>query len=72
MPQNAIQFQPGQSLAEFFSLYGTEAQCEAALERRRWSAGFVCPVCGGLAHSTFWVEGPRCQDRSRLPLGGFV
>ena len=40
MPQNAIQFQPGQPLAEFFSLYGTEAQCEAALERRRWPAGF--------------------------------
>jgi hypothetical protein len=40
MPQNTIQFQLGQSLAEFFALYGTEAQCEAALERRRWPAGF--------------------------------
>jgi hypothetical protein len=51
MPHNAIQFQPRQSLAEFFSLYGTKAQCEAALERRRWPTGFFCPVCGGLAHS---------------------
>jgi hypothetical protein len=35
MPQNTIQCQLGQSLAEFFALDGTEAQCEAALERRR-------------------------------------
>ncbi len=75
MPQNTIQFQPGQSLAEFFALYGTEAQCEAALERRRWPAGFVCPVCGGQAHSTFWVEGrqywqcAQCRTQTSLLSG---
>ncbi len=31
MPMNREQFQPGLSLPEFTKLYGTEAQCEAAL-----------------------------------------
>ena len=30
-----IQFQPGMSLFEFFGQRGSEAQCEAALERAR-------------------------------------
>jgi hypothetical protein len=65
-------------LGELFSLYGTEAQCEAALERRRWPAGFVCPVCGGQAHSTFWVEGRRywqcaqCRTRTSLLSGTLI
>ena len=75
MPQNTIQFQPGQSLAEFFALYGTEAQCEATLERRRWPAGFVCPVCGEQAHSSFCVEGrqywqcAQCRTQTSLLSG---
>ncbi len=43
MAQNRIQFQPGMSLPAFIAQYGTEAQCEAALERARWPDGFRCP-----------------------------
>jgi hypothetical protein len=50
MAQNRVQFQPGMSMPEFIARYGTEAQCEAALERVRWPEGFRCPRCGGHAH----------------------
>ncbi|WP_038045970.1 transposase, partial [Thioalkalivibrio sp. ALE9] len=50
MAQNRIQFQPGMSLPAFIAQYGTEAQCEAALERARWPDGFRCPRCGCQAH----------------------
>lgn len=56
MPQNKIQFQPGMSLSTFIERFGTEAQCEAALERSRWPSGFVCPHCGGQEHSTFLAD----------------
>ncbi len=75
MPQNRIQFQAGQSLSEFIAHYGTEAQCEEALERTRWPAGFVCPDCGGQAHSTFYVEGRQywqcshCRTQTSLLSG---
>jgi hypothetical protein len=35
MAMNRIQFQPGLSLPEFLQDYGTEAQCELALEAVR-------------------------------------
>jgi hypothetical protein len=47
MAMNRIQFQPGLSMPEFFQRFGTEAQCEAALEAARWPEGFRCPRCGG-------------------------
>jgi len=50
MPINKIQFQPGLSLPEFFARFGTETQCEAALEQTRWPNGFVCPNCGEHKH----------------------
>lgn len=50
MAQNRIQFQSGMSIPEFLAQYGTETQCEAALERVRWPDGFRCPRCGGHAH----------------------
>lgn len=50
MAMNRIQFQPGLSLPEFLRDYGTEAQCEAALEAARWPRGFHCPRCGGSGH----------------------
>ena len=59
MPQNPIQFQHGMSLSEFIDRYGTEAKCEAALERARWPSGFVCPECGKREHSQFAAEGRR-------------
>ena len=46
MAMNLIQFQPGMSLFELFQQFGTEAQCEAALERARWPHGFRCPRFG--------------------------
>ncbi len=57
MAQNPIQFQPGMSLSELFSDYGTENQCEVALEQARWPAGFACPCCGEQRHSRFHQGG---------------
>jgi transposase-like protein len=48
---NRIQFQPGLSMPEFLERYGTESQCEAALEHARWPSGFRCPRCDGAAYS---------------------
>ena len=50
MPMNRILFQPGMSLSQFLELYGTEEQCEAALEQTRWPDGFRCPRCGAQEH----------------------
>ena len=46
MTQNTIQFQKGMSLPDFLKDYGTEEQCEQALEQWRWPLGFSCPRCG--------------------------
>lgn len=45
MPKNMVQFQKGQSLPHFLSLYGTEQQCHDTLFALRWPDGYVCPVC---------------------------
>jgi len=50
MPMNRVQFQPGLAMPEFTKLYGTEAQCEAALVQSRWPTGFCCPACGHVGH----------------------
>lgn len=50
MPMNRVQFQPGLSMPEFLRQFGTEAQCEAALEQARWPEGFRCPHCGQASH----------------------
>jgi hypothetical protein len=60
MPRNPIQFQPGMSLNELIERFGTEGQCEQALEQARWPDGFVCPDCGAREHSCFVVDGRRC------------
>lgn len=57
MAQNPIQFQTGMSLSDLFKDYGTESQCEAALEQARWPKGFECPHCGGSRHSRFHQGG---------------
>jgi hypothetical protein len=49
--RNGVQFQKGLSMAEFMRLYGTEAQCHAALVEMRWPDGFVCPKCEERRHS---------------------
>jgi ribosomal protein L37AE/L43A len=53
MPMNRVQFQPGLSMPQFYARYGTEAQCHTALREARWPNGFVCPVCGGSARTSF-------------------
>jgi len=59
MPQNQIQFQRAMSLSAFIERYGTEAQCEQALERARWPDGFVCAQCGTREHACFLADGRR-------------
>ena len=59
MARNGVQFQKGLSLPEFLRLYGTEAQCEAALEQARWPDGFHCPRCNGQSHGL--VHGRRLK-----------
>lgn len=56
MSKNKVQFQPGLSLTQFLSQYGTEEQCRTALFRMRWPGGFTCPDCG---HTGY------CEIRSR-------
>lgn len=50
MAMNRIQFQPGLSMPDFLRDYGTEGQCEQALEAIRWPNGFGCPRCAHAAH----------------------
>jgi transposase-like protein len=75
MPQNRIQFQHGMSVSELIERYGTEAQCEKALERFRWPDGFVCPECGGREHSRFVADGRQywqcstCRTQSTVCSG---
>lgn len=51
---NLVQFQAGMSVTQFMELYGTQAQCEAALEKIRWRDGFVCPMCARNEHYVVW------------------
>lgn len=75
MAMNRIQFQPGLSVPEFFQQYGTELQCEAALEKARWPDGFRCPRCDGAAY--YVLRGTRrklfqcaaCRHQSSLIAG---
>jgi len=75
MPINKIQFQPGLSLPTFFEQFGTEAQCEAALEQARWPDGFVCPHRGGQQHSLVhrggakWWPCSACRKKTSLTAG---
>jgi hypothetical protein len=50
MAMNRVQFQQGLSMPEFLQDYGTEAQCERALEGARWPEGYRCPRCDGRTH----------------------
>ena len=75
MPMNRIQFQAGLSLPTFYERFGTEEQCESALEKARWPLGFVCPRCGEAAHSAFRVgtlktfECRACHTQTSLIAG---
>ena len=72
---NRIQFQPGLSIDEMLGQYGTEEQCEAALEQSRWPGGFECPRCGGKAHCVVWHDQVKtfqcnaCHQQTTLTSG---
>ncbi|WP_294031768.1 IS1595 family transposase [Thiolapillus sp.] len=75
MSINPIQFQRGLSLPDFLSQYGTEAQCESALEKVRWRDGFRCPQCGH-DHCTVFRRGQQplyqcsaCHHQTSLQVG---
>lgn len=65
MTMNRVQFQPGLSLPAFLARYGSERQCECALEVARWPDGFACPRCSGTRHSKFYRHDQaywQCSD----------
>ncbi|QPN67559.1 IS1595 family transposase [Synechococcus sp. CBW1006] len=75
MARNGIQFQKGLSLPEFQRLYGTEEQCEAALEKARWPDGFRCPRCNGHEHGLVYgrrlkrYQCRNCSHQTTLTAG---
>jgi hypothetical protein len=75
MSMNRVQFQRGLSMPEFLQRFGTEAQCQAALQVERWPNGFVCPGCGGAARTHFVRGGlpywqcAACQHQCSLISG---
>lgn len=73
MPKNHIQFQPGQSLRDFFERYGTDEQCAQALFQARWPQGFRCPRCGHHKHCQLrrrkTLQCIRCKHQTSLTAG---
>ena len=57
MTMNRVQFQAGLSMPEFWERYGTENQCQAALQAARWPNGFLCPACGSTTARTSFLGG---------------
>ena len=70
MAMNLVQFQPGISLHEFISKYGTEAQCYKALYNWRWPSGFKCPECGHDRYCTLktrkLMQCNRCRSQTSV------
>lgn len=73
MSRNPVQFQRGYSLVSFMNEYGTEQQCETAMVRWRWPAGFICPACGWKGHCTLKTrrlfQCHRCHQQTSLTSG---
>ena len=66
MPQNKIRFQPGMPLSELIERFGTEAQCEAALERARWLGGdYIIDSAAIFAKACFGHPSPSKRQKSR-------
>jgi transposase-like protein len=63
------------SMPEFLKQFGTEAQCEAALEQSRWPQGFVCPSCNETGCSVFIAGAHKmfqcraCRHQTSLTAG---
>lgn len=56
MAKNSIQMQKGLSLDQFLATYGTESQCEVAVEKFRWPDGYHCPKCGCGDPYVYWKK----------------
>lgn len=75
MTPNHLQFQPGLCLTDFLHAYGTQAQCEAALEKSRWPRGYICPACESRSHCIVWhskvktFQCNRCHTQVTLTAG---
>jgi transposase-like protein len=54
MAMNRIQFQKSMSLGNFLEQFGSENQCESALEKARWPEGFKCPKCQVASYCIVW------------------
>ena len=66
MPMNYVQLQSGLSLPAFIEKFGTETQCELALEAARRLDDFCCPgCCKEAGHSEF-----RVGARKMFPVQG--
>lgn len=63
--KNQIQLQKGLSLSQFIDRYGTEEQCQTAVERSRWPEGFSCPKCSHTSAYAYLRNGIKvfqCQS----------
>lgn len=72
---NQVQFQTGLSMTEFVAKYGSESQCEIALEKIRWRDGFQCPMCARKGHYVVWhgkaktFQCQACRHQTTLTSG---
>lgn len=70
MSKNAIQFQKGIGIMDFFAHFGSEEQCEAAVFAWRWPNGFECPRCGSRRfcrlHRKAEYQCNRCRQQTSL------
>jgi transposase-like protein len=78
MANQQIQFQPGMSIPEFLSRFGTESQCAEMLKLARWPEGFVCPRCACTGHYVV-AHGARklfqctgCRHQTSLTSGSLM
>ena len=62
MKMNRIQFQPGLSMPEFFERYGSETQCQAALQGSPWDRAAV-KFCNGFYAQPFRVGCDEVNQR---------
>lgn len=75
MAMNRVQFQPGLSMVKFIEQYGSQRQCERALEAARWPSGFRCPNCSDTRYSFFERGGRghwqccRCRKQTTVTAG---
>lgn len=70
-----IQFQNGLSLPEFINNFGTPAQCEEHLYKKKWPNGFICKKCSNKESVSFVkgkhtvLECSHCHAQTSLIVG---